>query len=62
MPQMGQTGHRAAGCRSQAKNKEGATWEQKTDNQKAWRPPAKAPEMEVERGTEEESGNDESPQ
>jgi len=55
-------GHRAAACRSQANNKAGATWEQKTDNKKQWRPPAKAREMEVERGAEEESGNDESPQ
>jgi len=58
----GKPGHRAAACRSQASNKEGATWEQKTDNKKQWRPPAKAREMEVERGAEEESGNDESPQ
>jgi len=54
-------GHRAAACRSQANNKEGATWEPKTDNKKQWRPPAKAREMEIERTGEEESGNDESP-
>jgi len=56
------SGHRAAACRSQANSKEGATWEPKTDNKKQWRPPAKAREMEVERETGEESGNDESPQ
>jgi len=55
-------GHRAAACRSQANSKEGATWEPKTDNKKQWRLAAKAREMEVERGAEEESGNDESPQ
>jgi len=55
-------GHREAPCRSQANNKEGATWEAKTDNKKQWRPAAKAREMEVETGTEEESGNDESPE
>ena len=55
-------GHRAAACRSQAHSKEGATWEPKTENKKQWRPAAKAREMEVERGAEEESGNDESPQ
>ena len=55
-------GHRAAACRSQANNKEGATWEPKTDNKKQWRPPAKTREMEVARGTSGESGNDESPQ
>jgi len=53
-------GHRAAACRSQAKSKEGATWEPRNDNKKQWRPPAKAREMEVSK--EEESGNDESPQ
>jgi len=42
-------GHRAAACRSQANNKEAATWEPKTNNKKQWRPPAKAREMEVER-------------
>jgi len=55
-------GHRAPACRSQTHNKEGATWEPKTDNKKQWRLSAKAREMEVERGAEEESGNDESPQ
>jgi len=55
-------GHRATACRSPANNKEGATWEQKTDNKKQWRIPAKVREMAVERGAEEESGKDESPQ
>jgi len=55
-------GHRTAACRSQANSKEGATWEPKTDNKKQWRPPAKARGMEVERGEEGESGNDDSPQ
>jgi len=55
-------GHRAAACRSQANNKEGATWEPKTNNKKQCRSPAKAREVEVERAAEEESGNDESPQ
>jgi len=55
-------GDRAAACRSQANSKEGATWEPKTDNKKQWRPSAKAREMEVERGAEEELGSDEGPQ
>ena len=55
-------GHRAAVGRSQANNKQGATWEPKTNNKKQWRPPAKAREMGVARETEKESGNDESPQ
>jgi len=55
-------GHRAAACRSQANSKEGATWEPKTDNKKQWRPPAKVRGMEVERGAEGESGNDDSSQ
>jgi len=55
-------GHRAAACGSQANNKEGATWEPKTDNKKQWRPPAKGWEMEVEREAGEESGNDKGPQ
>jgi len=61
-PKCAKPGHRAAACRSQANTKEGATWEPKIDNKKQWRPPAKAREMEVERGAEEESGNDDSPQ
>ena len=55
-------GQRAAACRSQANNKEGATWEPKTDNKEQSRPTAKAREIEVERGAKEESGNDEGPQ
>jgi len=55
-------GHRAAACRSQANNKDGATWEPKNDNKKQWRPPAKAREIGVEREAEEELGNDKSPQ
>jgi len=55
-------GHRATACRRQANSKEGATWEQKTDNKKQWRTPVKAREMEVEREGEKESGNDASPQ
>jgi len=55
-------GHRATACRSQANNKEGATWEPKNDNKKQWRPPVKAREIGVEREAGEESGNDESPQ
>ena len=55
-------GHRAAACRSEANNKEGATWQPKNGNRNQWRPPAKAREMEVEREAGEESGNDESPQ
>jgi len=54
-------GHRAAACRSQANNKEGATQEPKIDNNKEWRPPAKVREIEVEREADEESGNDEIP-
>jgi len=49
-------GHRAAACRSEANNKEGATWQPKNGNKKQWRPPAKAREMEVEREAGEESG------
>jgi len=55
-------GHRATACQSQANNKDGATWEPKTDNKKQWRPPAKTREMDVERGAEEEWANDEHPQ
>ena len=60
--QCAKPGHRAAACRSQANRKEGATWEPKTDTRKQWRPPAKAPEIEVEREDRGESGNEESPQ
>ena len=56
----GKPGHRAAECRSQPNNKEGASWQPR--NKTPWAPKPKIREMKIEEEEPEQSGNEESPQ